>query len=47
VEPSVSGPPRKYYRLTQDGRAALAAWTRQWKQTSQVVNAVLKGVDHA
>lgn len=47
VEPSVSGPPRKYYRLTQDGRAALAAWAKQWKQTSQVVNAVLKGVDHA
>lgn len=46
VEPSVSGPPRKYYRLTEEGRAALAAWAKQWKQTSQAVNAVLKGVDH-
>ena len=46
VEPSVAGPPRKYYRLTRDGRAALAAWAKQWKQTSQAVNAGVKGVDH-
>lgn len=46
VEPSVSGPPRKYYRLTKAGRAALSAWAKQWRQTSQAVNAVLKGVSH-
>jgi PadR family transcriptional regulator PadR len=46
VEPSVAGPPRKYYRITKDGRKALAAWAQQWKLTNQCVNAVLKGVNH-
>ncbi len=47
VEPSVAGPPRKYYRITRDGRKALTAWAAQWKQTSQCVTAMLKGVTHA
>lgn len=46
VEPSIAGPPRKYYRITKDGRRALAAWAQQWKRTSQCVNAMLKGVNH-
>lgn len=46
VEPSVSGPPRKYYRLTGEGHEALKAWAQQWKQTSQAVNAVLQGGTH-
>lgn len=46
VEPSVAGPPRKYYRITKDGRKALAAWAEQWRKTSQCVNAMLKGVSH-
>lgn len=47
VEPSVAGPPRKYYKITRDGRRTLAAWAGIWKQTSTCVNAMLKGVDHA
>ncbi len=46
VEPSIAGPPRKYYHITKDGRKALAAWVQQWKQTSSCVNGVLKGVSH-
>ena len=26
VEPSVSGPPRRYYKITADGKAALVEW---------------------
>lgn len=43
VEPSVSGPPRRYYKITEDGRAALADWLEIWKQTKKFVDAILKG----
>jgi len=43
VEPSVSGPPRRYYQITGDGRAALAEWLGIWKQTKKFVDANLKG----
>lgn len=40
-EASNGGPPRKYYRLSDSGRDALASWTEEWEQTSRAVNAVL------
>jgi len=43
VEPSVSGPPRRYYHITEDGRAALAEWTEIWKQIRKFVDSILKG----
>ena len=43
VEPSVSGPPRRYYKITEDGRAALVEWLEIWKQTKKFVDATLKG----
>jgi PadR family transcriptional regulator PadR len=43
VEPSVSGPPRRYYKITEDGRAALNEWAEIWKQTRKFVDAILKG----
>jgi PadR family transcriptional regulator PadR len=43
VEPSVSGPPRRYYKITADGRTALAEWLEIWKQTRKFVDANLKG----
>ena len=43
VEPSVSGPPRKYYSITEDGRAALSEWKEIWKQTKNFVDAYLIG----
>ena len=46
VEPSVAGPPRRYYRITEAGRQTLAKWIEIWQQTSDLVNAVLKGGDH-
>ena len=46
VEPSVAGPPRRYYTITEDGRLTLAKWTEIWRQTSDLVNAVLEGGDH-
>ena len=43
VEPSVSGPPRRYYKITEDGRSALKEWLEIWKQTKKFVDAILKG----
>jgi PadR family transcriptional regulator PadR len=45
VEPSVSGPPRRYYRITASGRQALGKWAEIWEQTRGLVEAVLKGGD--
>jgi PadR family transcriptional regulator PadR len=45
VEPSVSGPPRRYYRITDSGRTTLDKWTEIWHQTKEFVDAILKGGD--
>jgi PadR family transcriptional regulator PadR len=38
---SNGGPPRKYYRLSRQGRHALEAGTREWQATRDAVDAVL------
>ena len=43
VEPSVSGPPRRYYKITKEGRSTLEEWLEIWKQTKKFVDAILKG----
>ncbi len=43
VEPSVSGPPRKYYSITDEGRGVLAEWKRVWQRTLDFVDSTLKG----
>ena len=42
VEPSVSGPPRRYYRITTLGRRVLAEWTAAWTTTRDFVDTVLE-----
>lgn len=43
VEPSVSGPPRRYYQITPAGRAALTEWVTIWQQTKTFVDTNLRG----
>jgi PadR family transcriptional regulator PadR len=43
VEPSVSGPPRKYYTITDRGRAVLTDWKSAWLQTRDFVDVTLEG----
>lgn len=38
---STSGPPRRYYRLTPAGRAALASFTAQWQGFRDAVDRLL------
>ena len=43
VEPSVSGPPRRYYEITNDGHETLAVWQAVWKQMKSFVDRAIKG----
>ena len=43
VEPSLSGPPRRYYRITSLGQDVLQDWAATWNTTRQSVDSVLKG----
>ena len=43
VEPSVSGPPRRYYEITSDGRETLITWQGVWKQMKSFVDRAIKG----
>jgi PadR family transcriptional regulator, regulatory protein PadR len=45
VEPSVTGPPRRYYSITAEGRSTLSRWLDIWQQTSEMVGFHLKGVN--
>lgn len=38
VEPSFTGPPRRYYRITPTGRHALTDWRAIWQQTRTFVD---------
>ena len=44
VEPSMSGPPRRYYRITEAGRATLNEWVAAWRATRDSVDSVLLGI---
>jgi PadR family transcriptional regulator PadR len=38
IVPSYSGPPRRYYRITDQGRRVLAEWTAIWTATRNFVD---------
>ncbi len=38
IVPSYSGPPRRYYRITDQGRAVLAEWKAIWQGTREFVD---------
>ncbi len=43
VEPSVSGPPRRYYEITSEGRQILVEWQGVWEQMKSFVERAIKG----
>ncbi len=43
VEPSVAGPPRRYYTITPSGREALGRWAGIWKETTVFMDGLLGG----
>jgi PadR family transcriptional regulator PadR len=48
VVPSYAGPPRRYYRITESGRATLAEWRAIWRGTRDFVDGFMdeNGVPH-
>jgi PadR family transcriptional regulator PadR len=44
VEPSVAGPPRRYYRINALGREVLEAWIASWKTSRDFIDNVLDGL---
>ena len=38
VEPSLAGPPRRYYQITPGGREVLARWSGIWRDTRDFVD---------
>ncbi|PQO41060.1 PadR family transcriptional regulator [Blastopirellula marina] len=40
--PSETGPPRKYYQITANGRRSLADWTVAWEESKRFVESVLE-----
>ena len=43
VDPSVAGPPRRYYKITKAGKETLKAWVEIWEQTKAFVDTILEG----
>lgn len=43
VDPSISGPPRRYYKITDSGIATLKSWAKIWDQTKTFVDGILRG----
>jgi PadR family transcriptional regulator PadR len=41
VEPSITGPPRRYYVIADQGRQILPLWRGAWEQTRAFVEAIL------
>jgi PadR family transcriptional regulator, regulatory protein PadR len=46
VEPSMTGPPRRYYRITDAGRTVLLEWAAAWRATRDSVDSVLGDMSH-
>ncbi|MCX7521645.1 PadR family transcriptional regulator [Microbacterium sp. STN6] len=40
---STSGPPRRYYKVTDTGHVELSEFAAEWKQLGTVVNGILNG----
>ncbi len=47
IEPSQSGPPRRYYTITDEGRETLALWAGAWRRTARFVDEMLAGAGGA
>ena len=43
VEPSISGPPRRYYTITSDGKTTLLRWVSIWQDAKIFVDHILEG----
>ena len=45
TKPSPGGPPRKYYQLTEKGKATLTDMNEHWETLQQSISQIRKGTD--
>jgi PadR family transcriptional regulator PadR len=45
LEPSYAGPARRYYRITDQGRAVLEEWSSLWRETRHFVDRFVERTD--
>ena len=43
IEPSITGPPRRYYNITESGRQTRQQWLEIWNRTKTYVDSVMEG----
>jgi PadR family transcriptional regulator PadR len=43
IVPSYSGPPRRYYQITEQGRKVLGEWRQIWRDTRNFVDRFMTG----
>lgn len=46
IVPSYSGPPRRYYRITEEGRTTLSQYRDVWRQTRDFVDRFIEAGTH-
>jgi PadR family transcriptional regulator, regulatory protein PadR len=46
IDPSVNGPPRRYYRITELGSRTLEQLTATWQRATAFVDSITIGADH-
>ena len=43
VDPSITGPPRRYYQITDSGRQTLSEWKKIWNETKTFIDNIIGG----
>jgi PadR family transcriptional regulator PadR len=43
VDPSITGPPRRYYQITDSGRQTLSEWKNIWNETKTFIDNIIGG----
>lgn len=45
VDPSMAGPPRKYYRITEQGLLTLAELRKTWQRATRFIDSIMTGAE--
>jgi PadR family transcriptional regulator PadR len=43
VDPSITGPPRRYYQITDSGMQTLSEWKKIWNETKTFIDNIIGG----
>ncbi len=43
VDPSITGPPRRYYQITDSGKQTLLKWKKIWHETKTFIDNIIGG----